>query len=192
MQNKKLYIIGALAVLVVVAAAFIAGRLLNGGMGSVFMNLPFLGNMMGAASFSLKIDPAPELPTADPDVAGMLSERKDNSLFVGSGNGVLFQSGDGTSTSSVTVVGGDTGGSGEQDTKKTEVLVTKDTKLYRDATDFSQISNGGETTIQQKVEPGSLDEISNNAMLMVWGRKNGDRVIADVISYSLPIALPAQ
>jgi hypothetical protein len=37
------------------------------------------------------------------------------------------------------------------------------------------------------VAAGSLDDLTAQTMIMVWGRKNGDRIIADVISYSNPI-----
>jgi hypothetical protein len=40
--------------------------------------------------------------------------------------------------------------------------------------------------IQQVVEAGSLDEVGQNSMIMVWGRKTGNRFIADVLLYSLP------
>jgi hypothetical protein len=39
-------------------------------------------------------------------------------------------------------------------------------------------------TIQQQVEPGSLDEIGSNSMISAWGERRGDRVIATVLLYS--------
>jgi hypothetical protein len=43
--------------------------------------------------------------------------------------------------------------------------------------------------LQQKVAEGSLDEIGENSSLTVWGKKTGDRVVADVIVYSEPMLL---
>ena len=40
--------------------------------------------------------------------------------------------------------------------------------------------------IQQVVEPGSVDEIGQASMITVWGKKTGDRFIADILVYSLP------
>jgi hypothetical protein len=44
----------------------------------------------------------------------------------------------------------------------------------------------GGPTIQQVVEPGTLDEIGDGSMLTVWGKKTGDRIIADVLVYTQP------
>jgi hypothetical protein len=67
-----------------------------------------------------------------------------------------------------------------------EVVATTNTKIYRDDTDLpDQPANG--TKIQQKVSPGSLDEIGQNSMINAWGKKTGDRLVADVILYSNPV-----
>jgi hypothetical protein len=186
MQNKKLYIILAVVVIIVAASAFVGGRLLNGQVGSLGF-LPF-GNG-GMVSLSVNMTPAPELPTTQPDATGTFAERKDNTITIqtismemGKGGGV------------VVAVGAEDGGvpstSGmDADGPKVEVVVTNQTKIYRDATDMGEPPTSGNQTItvQQVVEPGTLDDLKSQTMLMVWGRKNGDRIIADVISYSNPI-----
>jgi hypothetical protein len=47
----------------------------------------------------------------------------------------------------------------------------------------------GNTRIQQVVAPGSLDDLTTQTMITVWGRKVGDRVIADVIAFLNPVMI---
>jgi len=189
MQNKKLYIILTVVVIIVSAAAFVGGRLLNGQAG-VLGFLPF-GNG-GMSSFAIDMELAPELPTTQPEADGSLIERQDNTLIlqtysleVGSGGGVIVSSGaaDSGTGESINVETGNDG-------PKVEVVITKETKIYRDATQFNLDAASSESQeIQQVVEPSSLDELGKNAMVTVWGRKNGDRIIADVILYVNPITI---
>src|SRR5688572_10794962 len=67
--------IGAL-VLLVSAAAFVAGRLLTQRMDAVRVGAPFEGD------FRSMLVPAPELPVAPPDVTGAFIERQDNLITV--------------------------------------------------------------------------------------------------------------
>jgi len=186
MQNKKLYIILAVVIVIVAASAFVGGRLLNGQIGSLGF-LPF-GNGGGMVSIAVNMTPAPELPTTQPDATGTFVERKDNivtvetvSMEMGGGGGVVVAVGAGESGNNV---GGEAG-------PKVEVVVTNQTKIYRDATEMGEPPTSGNQTItvQQVVEPGTLDDMKSQTMLMVWGRKNGDRIIADVISYSNPVII---
>jgi hypothetical protein len=68
-----------------------------------------------------------------------------------------------------------------------EAVVTTQTTLHRDVTlqQFDGPPPAGEK-IQQVLEPGSLDEISEDVMVTVWGKKTGDRIIADVLVYVPP------
>jgi hypothetical protein len=43
--------------------------------------------------------------------------------------------------------------------------------------------------IQQKVAPGSIEDLGEASMVMVWGRKSGDRVIAEVLMFSAPMLM---
>lgn len=191
MQNKKLYIILVVVVVVVAAAAFVGGRLLNGQAGALGF-IP-LGNGNGSFSIEVKMTPAPELPTTKPDVTGTFVERNDNTVTIqsvtmeGAGKGGIVLS---TGSSS-----GGPGGPGlstmSGNGPKVEIVVTNQTKIYRDATDMGeppQNPQGHEAiTVQQVMEPGTLDDLKEQTMVMVWGRKNGDRIIADVIAYSNPV-----
>jgi hypothetical protein len=188
MQNKRLYIILAVVIVIVAASAFVGGRLLNGQAGSLGF-LPF-GNG-GMVSLSVNMTPAPELPTTRPDATGTFVERKDNTITVqtismemGKGGGVVVAVGSADDAN-----GPVTNGAGGGDGPKLEVVVTNQTKIYRDATDMGEPPTSGNQTItvQQVVEPGTLDDLKSQTMVMIWGRKNGDRIIADVISYSNPV-----
>lgn len=187
MQNKKLFIILGFVVVLVGAAAFVAGRLINQGVGSLGLGLP-LGNGGEVMSVSVQIEPAPELPKAKPDVTGIFVERKDNTVIVSSipmdagGGGVVV------STSS------ESGGEGPvfssspngNDGPKVEVVVTNETTIYKETTEPPDPS-GGNQTIQQTVGEGTLDDLTSDSFVTVWGRKSGDRIIADVIFYSQPV-----
>ncbi len=109
----------------------------------------------------LDIQPAEELPLASADVGGMFDHRQDNSIFVSTGK----------ITTGPTV----------------EVVVTSQTTIYYDVT-FRQFTGRPPQgqKIQQVVEPGSLDGIGQDSAILVWGRKTGDRFIADVLVYEPP------
>ena len=184
MQNKRLILIMGVLVLLVGGAAFIAGRMLNQKVGPVGPGGP-LGS--DGRSFSVQIVPAQELPKTPPEVTGSFVERKDNTIVVSSvpldagGDGVVLESG---------------GGQGESLTPKdmpsgpkVEVVVTSETTIYRDTTDFSEPPSGENETIQETVGEGTLDDLNSDSMIRVWGRKSGDRIIAEVLFYSRPVVV---
>jgi len=189
MENKKLYVLFAVVIAVVATAAFVGGRLLNGQAGPLGGMFPLgNGSWAGAASVAIHMTPAPELPTTNPEMTGLFVSRDDNVLTLQSmgGGGVMIGSaGDGGVVSFSPA-------DGNSDAPKVEVVVTGETKVWRDATDFVGAPSSGETTIQQKVEEASIDDLTSQTMIMVWGRKNGERIIADVISFSAPIVFKSQ
>ena len=183
MSNKRLIFILSGLVLIVGGAAFLAGRLLNQKVGPAGPGGP-LGSDGG--SFSVQLIPAEELPKTQPEVTGSFVERKDKTIVLTSapletgGGGVVVDSQsskDGDDGESLTTKEMPSG-------PKVEVVVTSETILYRDTTDFGE---GG--TIQETVGEGTLDDLNSNSMLRVWGRKSGDRIIADVLFYSSPMVI---
>src|SRR5262245_41255096 len=79
MQNKKLYLTLGIVILLIGVTAFVAGRMLNGQVGTVGLD----GPNGGRVSISInEITPAPELPTTRADVTGSFVERKDNTIVV--------------------------------------------------------------------------------------------------------------
>src|SRR6266511_39608 len=182
MQNKKLILIMSVLVLVVGAAAFVAGRMLNQKVGPAAPGGPPGSN---TGSFSVQLVPAKELPKSAPDVTGQFVERKDNTIVVTSvpletgGGGAVVDSqssegGDDESLTSKQIPSG----------PKVEVVVTSETIIYRDTT---EAPSGNNETIQETVGEGSLDDLNSDSMIRAWGRKSGDRIIAEVLFYSSPM-----
>ena len=188
MQNKKLIVGLGILILLVGAAAFIGGRMLNGtvsplGFGSL------LGGNGGVVSISVEVTPASELPTIQPEVIGSFVERKDNTIVLqsfsmeaGKGGMVLQTSSEGEGEAVA-------GSPMENDGPKVEVVVSNETTIYLETTQPpSAPPTSGETQVlQQTVEEGSLDDLTSQSFVTVWGRKSGDRIIAEVIFISNPI-----
>jgi hypothetical protein len=182
MQNKKMIFVLGILVLVVGAAAFVGGRMLNGNVNPLgLFGLGGNGKMM---SVRIDVIPAEELPKTPPEVTGSFVERKDNTIVVQSismksgAGGVVVQKAAGEAVS----------GAGDPDSgPKVEVVVTNETIIYRETTGFDKPTPGETTTVQQTVEETSLDDLNSQSMVTVWGRKNGDRIIADVLFYSNPV-----
>jgi hypothetical protein len=70
-----------------------------------------------------------------------------------------------------------------------EVIVTVETIVYRENTEFSNPVVGQAFSIQQTVEESTLDDLNTQTLVTVWGRRNGDRVIADVFLYMNPLLM---
>ena len=178
MQNRRLYIILGLTVLLVGAAAFIAGRMLNSGAG--FSSFVF-GGPGGDGQVFISLDditPAPELPTTTPEITGLFVERNDNTVIVQT---VSFAAGPGGIAENAPME--------ESNGPKVEVVITGETTVYRETTEFSRPIAGQEFSIQQTVEESTLDDLNTQTMITVWGRKTGDRVIADVLLYMNPLLI---
>ena len=152
MQNKKLYISFGVAILVVGIAAFIAGRFINGG-------------TTGGDQVS-NVTPAPEIPTTTPEVSGLLVERKDKVVILQT---VSFDPGSGWH------LGDSNAPMDASSGPKVEVVITNGTIIYRDDFEFHPDS------IQQTVDETTLDSIDAQMLITVWGRKNGERIIADIL-----------
>jgi hypothetical protein len=180
MQNKKLIFI--LGLILVASAAFVGGRLLNGqALLAGGLNLfPGNGGRQEVRINSDDIQPAKELPATRPEVRGLFDHRQDNSIFVGTGK---------------VTIGVQTDDAGEAETAAdydgpiVEVVVTSQTTVYEDVTmrQFNEGPPEGEK-IQQIVKTGSLDSLSQFSTIAVWGKKTGDRIIAEVLVYQ-PLTL---
>jgi hypothetical protein len=163
-MNKKLFISIGIVIVVVAAAAFVAGRLLNRG-----FSLP---SLLGPRDDGISILPAEELPTTSPDVEGVFVERQDNTITVEDDQPV----GDPASGSPVGIGGG----------PKVEVVITAETLVYHDITELPARRPTGDDprVIQQTMEEGTLDNlIPSQSLVRAWGRKSGDRIIAEVMVY---------
>lgn len=152
MQNKRTYILLGIVVLRVDIAAFVAGKWINRGPSS--------------EDRVSNVTPAPEIPTSTPELYSLLVEKQDNLILIQS---VSFNAGTGWRLGDASEPMDASSG------PKVEVLVTGDTIIYRDDFEFN------ESSIQQRVEKTTLDDLNSQMMITVWGRNAGDRVIADVI-----------
>ena len=182
---KKRFLIISIAVVLVLllgAAAFSGGRLLNGqGLPMLSPGGSSIGIAYGGHSITLRVLPANNLPTTSPDVKGAFDHRQNNNIFVGTGSQIAVPRNSQSGSVDTT-----TGFSGPT----YEVVVTSQTTIYRDDTldQYNGTLHSGEK-IQQVVEPGSLDEIGQDSEITVWGQKTGDRIIATVLVYTLPTVL---
>ncbi len=130
--------------------------------------------------------PAPELPSERSISSGIILDREDNSLTVGTGAIELSVEVDvdGTTGEQTTTLIPSTTG------PELEVVLTQDTLVYRDVTDLaSQLpDSSGEITITQEIRAvSSNDEIKKDMEIQVWGTQSGDRIVADVIVFG-PLA----
>jgi hypothetical protein len=168
-MKRRILIIGGIVVLVflLAGAAFVGARLLTG-----------QGSPEQASSGGGSNIPAKELPQTPADVSGVFDHRKDNSIFVGTGQvgKVVTTDQSGQVHFSLSHAG-----------PTIEVVVSPQTKIYRDVTSQhysdQQLRN---ERVQQVVEPGSLDEVGQPSIVTAWGKKTGDRIIADVLVYTPP------
>jgi hypothetical protein len=179
-MKRKALVVGGIAVLVVLlaGAAFVGGRLLNG------QGMPTQASKSGLTMMTgqgqrvpVDIQPAKELPQTPADVRSVFDHRKDNSLFVGTG--VIIRTAQKDQSGNVT-------SSSTYDGPTVEVVITPQTIVYRDVTDRQFNGQPPSGKIQQVVEPGTLDEVGKDSLIHAWGKKTGDRIIADVLVYSLP------
>ena len=176
MQNRKANLIMGIIILLVGAAAFVAGRMLNGNVGPLgLFGIGGNGEMM---SVRVNVIPAEELPKTRTEVVGLFVERQDNTIVVSSIP--LKSGGGGVAVGAGSRVDMDSG-------PEVEIVITNETTIYRETTDLSGLPPGEHESIQQTVEESTLDDLDSQSMVMVWGRKSGDRIIAEVLFFSNPV-----
>jgi hypothetical protein len=178
--------VGLLAVLG--GAAYVAGGLLNapkpaaeGGGG-----IEIVGGPGGGQRKTLplpKIKNAPEIPATEPDAMGLYLRRQDNSIFIGTGQIEITVQRDPS---------GKTQGKGKHTGPEVEVVINRDTSLYRDKTPITMEAAEQGKEIQQVVEliaslDDLVDKLSDTDSLMVWGARNGDRIIAKTVVHRPPM-----
>jgi hypothetical protein len=183
-MKKSAFIVGGvILVLLLAGAAFVGARLLNGqGPPLVSSGGPFLSiGEDGGKNVRINLDdiqPAQELPQTPADMRGVFDHLQDNSIFIGTGQVMVTVKQDQS---------GKVETSSNHDGPTVEIVITSQTKLYKDVTmkQFDGPPPEGQK-IQQVLEPGSSDEIGQASMITVWGKKTGDRLIAEVLVYTSP------
>jgi hypothetical protein len=171
MQNKKLIFIMSILILLIGASAFIGGKLLNREFDPGALGAPFAGD------FRSMIIPPPQLPTTLPEVTGVFVELQDNTIIVET---KPLETG-GVSVSSENAK--------SQTGPLVDVLVTRETIIYRETTQPSEPLSAENQTIRQTVEQATLDDLDSQSMIIVWGRRSGDRIVAEVLMYSDLVAV---
>jgi hypothetical protein len=183
MQNKRMILILGVLVVVVATAAFIGGRMLNGDVSP--LGVFGIGGKGDVMTVRVNVIPAEELPKTPAEVVGLFVKRQDKTIFVSSipmksgAGGMVVQKSDGEVSA---------GSPADLDSgPQVEIVVTNETTIYRETTELAGPPSGKEETIQQTVEESTLDELNSQSMVMVWGRKSGDRIIAEVLFFSNPV-----
>jgi hypothetical protein len=176
-MKKNIRMIGGIVALVIllVGAAYIGGRLLTGQeLPAAWSGLPFLGGGDNGQPVRTSLFKSEELPETDPAAGGVFDHRQDKSIFIGTGRARVGMDENGNVSS-------------QHDGPIVEIVVTTQTVIYKDVTmrQYDGPPPDGQE-IQQVVEAGTLDEIGQGSFITVWGRKTGDRFIADVLVYSSP------
>jgi hypothetical protein len=173
---------GIVLAVLVIGAAYMGGRLLAGRRpaGSsrpIEIARDVTTGEGGALSTSesvasVDLERAPELPAVPAEARGVFLRRADRRITIGTLLG-----------SSVSAVGTDSGISIQHDGPEVEVVVNQETKVYRNTT---QIPDNPKGPVQQTVAEGSLDEIGQNSLVVVWGKRTGDRIVATTVLYTDP------
>jgi hypothetical protein len=181
-RSKKWLIGGGILVLFLVAAVFLGARLLKNPSGAANAGgmadggHPSLSSVGGSGGGEPTFIPAAEIPQEQSITGGLFVKRADQSIFIGTGKIT-------TSVQSNGPAGGGDAAS-QYDGPVVEVVIGHQTKIYQDLTSANapepDVKN---PVIKQVVKPGSLDDLTPNSMVSVWGEKQGDRYIAKVILY---------
>ena len=189
---KRAMIVAGVVLLVaaLAGAAYLAARMLlpaeetmvqsaGGGDGGRTTGFAF-NDGSGTVIVGVHVEPHPDLPDREPEAAGVFVRQEDNSMFVGTGDvqiSVGIDSSTGERSSAINHSG-----------PEVEVVVAHDTIIYRDDTEMPGLDDiskeSKSVTVPQEItQMDSLDDIGDNCEVQVWGRQQGDRVIAEVLVY---------
>lgn len=134
---------------------------------------------------NFQMQPAPELPTTAAALRGSLVKIDGNTLTVQeSAFGANFGQGNGTPRPRPTSDGTPHPRPTQVPGPQVQVMVTGDTQYYQDVTFANLNGQPPSGAIQQKVEKSSLDALTANERVTVWGDKNGDQITAKVVVFS--------
>ena len=159
--GKRWALWGGLAavVILVIAAAFVGGRLLS---------QRRLVRTSGPGVVHIK--QAAELPDEPPAAVGPVQKVEGKTITLETATGgaaVIYFGPEGVEKK-------------EGEWKQIEVVVTQETKIYKGVPlSPEEIKKGGE--FQMKVEEATLADIKIGDHIEVWGEESGERIIAEVI-----------
>lgn len=132
-------------------------------------------NGSGPVTIRTIVEPSSLLPDEPAAAGGILTRREDNSLFVGTGS----------TSVNVQVINGETTVSTDHSGPELEVVVGRETQIYRDVTEIDlTAAEDVERRIEQKVEAAELPaDLQTGVSIAVWGTRSGDRITADVVVF---------
>jgi hypothetical protein len=163
-KGRRVIGLGIVVLGVLAGAAFIGGQ---------YLNAPQVPNDSIFGNGSIRPAKATELPAGEPDVVGLVVNRADNTISVGT-NVVKFHT---VRDGSGQIVKREAGYAGPI----VDVVVTHATQIYRDVTPIGPGQAAEKGVIQQAVAAASLNDIDQTTLLQVWGQRQGDRVVASVL-----------
>lgn len=155
--KNRTVVVTALGVGLLAGAVYLAASLMFAHSGwSDFLQAQAPGQRV-----NLELIPAPELPPTQADLSGTLVEVKDNSLMLRP----LSK------------------GAGIQAGSLIEVVITGNTKVFRDDTHDGPGSNAviANGRIQQVVLRSDMGGFNTGDTIAIWGARRGDRLTADVV-----------
>jgi hypothetical protein len=164
-SRRRVVAIVAALLVILIGAAFVGGQLLG--------RKDPGGTLPGGPQFIGRTR-APELPATPADAVGIFSERIDTRVLVTT-HITKYERKRECDTCPVQH-------NIAADGPVVEVVITHDTQLYRNTTDFNSAPVNGK--IQETVAPGVIDEIDENALIEAWGTREGDRLVALTLLYS--------
>jgi hypothetical protein len=166
-KSVSLYLIGAGLIVLLALVTFVALRYMNAGP----------GNFTGGEEHGGNLIQSEELPQKEPQTMGVFSERNDNSIIVAPASSIRIMA-PGPNQEGEPKMEADYVGD------KVEVVISNDTTIYRDVTPMDR--ENANKDVQQVLELSTIDAISPQSVITVWGRKAGDRILADVILFLSP------
>lgn len=166
-RMKIVMVFGSL-IIVLGGGAFIAGRLLGEELPVTHSDdIQYVESEGGSvAKSAVRLEPDEKLPDRMPTAVGQFHHRDDKRIFINQypppGQMVILDEID--------------------EYPIMEIVVTRDTLLYKDVTDLSQAYESG--VAQQVVAPGSVEDLDQGCSIVVWGEQQGDRIVAEVLQYT--------
>jgi hypothetical protein len=202
MKNAKWIIVGIGLLMLLAGGAYFGAQALenredagetdvvdpntNGGLSDMILDQGEEGLFANSSSgqmIEIEIDNAAELPDREPETAGFILEREDDTLLIGTGEPKISLKINDDGTPNIGIDG--------TEGPSVEVVITHNTRVFEDVSDPTAMFSGESDAFQQEVKlVDSLDDMTvNDATVMVWGTKRGERIIADVVVVSRPVAV---
>jgi len=165
-RRKGWAVVGVTAVItalvVLIGGALASGALATSGRGGLFDREP-------GERPSFQVVSAAELPTTQPNVRGVVTQRAASTISIAERGGFGPDAAQSTNAPQI------------------EVAVANDTAFYHDITRVNLNEGAPSGAIQQKLEAGMLDGINPNSRITVWGDPNSTPLAAKIVVYSDPV-----